>query len=214
MEVHVLTRPNRHLYGCEVDEYHLIRHRIFIEEKKWRGLTSRVDGREYDQFDCDDNVYLLAIEDGSVVGGVRLLPTTAPHLLSDVFSHLASFGGIPRQVNIAESTRFFVVPERREGHGGSKVGGNLIASIMDYGLRERLSAISLVVNTDWLSKFRGYGWEVQELGPQDVHDGERIVAAKIAVTPMALAGVRKAYGLSDISILTWRGKIAPFVPGS
>jgi acyl-homoserine lactone synthase len=212
-EVHVLTRANRHLYQREVDEYHRIRHRVFVEELKWRSLTSRADGREYDRFDGDDTVYLLAVEEGRVVGGVRLLSTTGPHLISDVFPYLASVRGVPRQADIAESTRFFVVPERREEHRGSKAGSALTASIIDYGLQERISAISLVVNTFWLPKFLRYGWVVQPLGLPDVHDGEWIIAVQIDVTPMALAGIRNACGLPYKSALTWRGEITPFIPG-
>src|SRR5208337_3694633 len=66
LEVHVITGANRHLYERELDEHHQIRHRIYVGELQWRGLTARADKREYDQFDLPETVYLLALEEGRV----------------------------------------------------------------------------------------------------------------------------------------------------
>jgi len=102
LEVHVVTGANRHLYERELDEHHQIRHRIYVEELHWRGLTPRSDKREYDQFDLPETVYLLGLEEGRVVAGLRLVPTTGPHLINDVFPQFASVRGVPRRADIAE----------------------------------------------------------------------------------------------------------------
>ena len=213
LQVHVVGCANRHLYERELDEHHRIRHRIYIEELNWRGLTPRADKREYDQFDTAETVYLLGLENGRVVGGLRLMPTTGPHLLSDVFSHFASARGVPRCPDIAEWTRIFVVPERREEYSGCKVGSTLNASVMDYALQEGLSGLSVVMNTFWLPKFLKYGWRVRPLGLPDVHDGEWLVAVLIDVTAEALAAIRTACGLEHRSAIVRRGAIHPFIPG-
>ncbi len=213
LDVHVITGSNRHLYERELDEHHQIRHRIYIEELRWRGLTPRDDKREYDQFDTADTVYLLGLEKGHVIGGLRLMPTTGPHLIGDVFSRFASERGVPRRPDIAEWTRIFVVPNRREEHSGSKVGSTVIASMIDYGLQEGLSGISVVMNTFWLPKFHKYGWRVRPLGMPDIHDDEWLIAVQIDVTQEALAGVRTACGLEHRSALVHRGTISPFIPG-
>lgn len=213
VDVHIITSANRHLYERELDEHHQIRHRIYIEELRWRGLTPRANKREYDQFDIEDTVYLLGIEGGRVVGGLRLVPTTGPHLIADVFSRFASERGVPRRPDIAEWTRIFVVPERREEHSGSKIGSTIIASMIDYGLQEGLTGISVVMNTFWLPKFLKYGWRVRPLGLPDVHDDEWLVAVLIDVTPEALAGICKACGLAQRSVLVRRGPTRAFVPG-
>jgi acyl-homoserine lactone synthase len=213
LDVHVVTSANRHLYEHELDEHHQIRHRIYVEELRWRGLTPRADKREYDQFDMAETVYLLGLEQGRVVGGLRLVPTTGPHLIGDVFSRFASDRGVPRRSDVAEWTRIFVVPERREEHSGSKIGSTVIASMIDYGLEEGLSGISVVMNTFWLPKFLKYGWRVRPLGLPDVHDDEWLIAVLIDVTPEALAGIRSACGLEHRSALVQRGPVRPFIPG-
>jgi acyl-homoserine lactone synthase len=212
VDVHVITDANRHLYERELDEHHRIRHRIYIEELRWRGLTARADKREFDQFDTPETAYLLAIEDGRVVGGLRLRPTTEPHLMSDVYPDLAAIRGVPRQGDVAEWTRIFVVNERREEHKASKVGSTVIASMIDYGLQEGLTGISVVMNTFWLPRFHGYGWRVRPLGLPDVRDDEWLIAVLIEVTPAALAGIRHACELEQRSALVRQGPRRPFVP--
>jgi acyl-homoserine lactone synthase len=213
LKVHVVTDANRPMYERELDEHHQIRHRVYIEELRWRGLTPRADQREYDQFDMAETVYLLGLEEGRVVGGLRLVPTTGPHLIGDVFSRFASERGVPRRPDVAEWTRIFVVPERREERTGSKIGSTVIASMIDYGLEEGLSGISVVMNTFWLPKFLKYGWRVRPLGMPDVHDDEWLIAVLIDVTPEALSGIRSACGLEHRSALVRRGSVRPFVPG-
>lgn len=209
--VHVITSANRGLYEAALDQSFRLRHRIYIEELKWRGLTPRSDGREIDQFDTPDAVYLLYLEDGAVLGGTRLKPTVKPHLLSEVFPHFASIRGVPRAPDIGEWTRFYTAPSKREEHNASRVGSLVLASLIEYALEEGLSAISVVMNTFWLPRFLGYGWKVTPLGLPEVHDGEWLVAATIDITPSALAGIRRALSLGHASALIRRGPQRRFI---
>ncbi len=213
LEVHVITNANRHLYERELDEHHQIRHRIYIEELQWRGLKPRADKREYDQFDIAETVYLLALEQNRVLGGLRLVPTTGPQLIGDVFPHFASMQGVPRRPDIAEWTRIFVVQERREEHSSSKIRSTVSAAMMEYALQEGISAISVLMNAFWLPKLQESGWRARPLGLPDQHDGEWLIAVLIDVTPEALAGLRAARGLSQESVLVHRDPYRPFIPG-
>jgi len=85
MEVHVIRRDNRHLYRDVLENYFRIRHQIYVVERKWMDLD-RPDKREIDQFDTDEAVYLIGLEGRSIVAAMRLVPTTAPTLLSELFS--------------------------------------------------------------------------------------------------------------------------------
>ena len=78
IRVHAIDAGNRHLYDHELEQHHRIRHDIYVGERKWMDLA-RPDGREVDQFDTVNAVYLLAVEPGKgVVGGSRLVPTLDP----------------------------------------------------------------------------------------------------------------------------------------
>lgn len=60
------------------------RHKVFVELLGWQLSTH--DGLEQDQFDGPDTIYLFAQDEyGNIGGCARLLPTTQPYLLKDVF---------------------------------------------------------------------------------------------------------------------------------
>src|SRR5215472_17064512 len=110
--IHVITSDNRHLYELELLANFRLRHEIYVEERNWYDLA-RADGLERDQFENEDGTYILAIDSGQVIGRSRLVPTTRPHLLSEVFPYLASVRGLPIGVDIYEWTRMFVIKSRR-----------------------------------------------------------------------------------------------------
>src|SRR5476651_265297 len=85
------------------------RHQIFVEQLGWR-LPLAIDGFERDQYDRDDTVYVVAHdESGSICGCARLLPTTLPYLLKDIFPFLiAERASAPQSADIWELSRFAV----------------------------------------------------------------------------------------------------------
>jgi N-acyl-L-homoserine lactone synthetase len=81
------------------------RHRVFVERLGW-SLESR-DGCELDRFDRADTVY-VTVEDSQshIAGCARLLPTTQPYLLSEVFPQLLQGALPPHDAHIWELSRF------------------------------------------------------------------------------------------------------------
>jgi N-acyl-L-homoserine lactone synthetase len=81
------------------------RHKIFIDRLGW---TLPVDeGLERDQFDHTETIYVVTREaDGTICGCARLLPTTEPYLLSEVFRHLLDGKPVPKSRDIWELSRF------------------------------------------------------------------------------------------------------------
>lgn len=81
------------------------RHAIFIEKLGWQ--LPVVDGQELDQFDRPDTVYVVgSIEGGAVCACARLLPTTEPYLLGEVFPSLMGSAPVPCAPDIWEISRF------------------------------------------------------------------------------------------------------------
>jgi len=208
INVHVVAANNRDSYQAELDSFFKWRHRVYVEQRGW--LPPSPDGRERDQFDTDDAVYLLAMEDGELVAGTRLIPTDRPHLLSEVFSHLASVKGVPRSPAVAEWTRMFVVPGRRGGlHTGAC--GQMCCGVMEYLLEEGAAQVGGVQELYWLPRWHHYGWRVHPLGLPEEIGRDWCVAAYFDVTEEALAGVRAAAGV-DRDLIVRRGSPHPFIP--
>ncbi|MEO7241585.1 MAG: acyl-homoserine-lactone synthase [Variovorax sp.] len=84
------------------------RHKVFIEKLGWELACQ--EGLEYDQFDRDDTIYVVARSaSDSVIGIARLLPTSRPYLLGDVFPKLMGGLPLPNSDSIWELSRFAAV---------------------------------------------------------------------------------------------------------
>ena len=59
-----------------------------------------------DQFDRDSTYHVCVRDGGATVGYARLLPTTEPYLLSEVFPELMDGALIPRSSDVWELSRF------------------------------------------------------------------------------------------------------------
>lgn len=87
---------------------------VFADRLGWD--VSVVDGQETDRFDAEDPLYLLSVQEGTqeLKGAARLLPTTGPNMLRDVFSVLVPDGTVESPL-IWESSRFAVHPQATVG---------------------------------------------------------------------------------------------------
>jgi acyl-homoserine lactone synthase len=207
IDVHVVTCSNRALYADELDSFFRWRHRIYVDERRWREPSP--DGRERDQFDTAAATYLLGLDEGELVAGSRLIPTSRPHLLSEVFPHLCAVRGVLRAPDVAEWTRMFVVPGRRE-RAGHEVAGEMCCALMEYALAEGIRQFGGIQETYFLTRWQHYGWHVTPLGLPEEVDGTWSVAAYFDATEEALEGVRRAIGIHG-SLVVRRGFPKPFV---
>ncbi len=110
-EVHVVRHDNSDLYAAKLEQYFTGRYDVFVHERGWKELE-RPDGRDTDQFDTEEAIHLLAIDEHRVIGGMRMNPSTGPTLFTEVFSHLCLIPlvGSP---DIYETTRLWVAKDRR-----------------------------------------------------------------------------------------------------
>lgn len=92
-----------------MDEMFRMRAVVFADRLGWDVTVT--DCREIDRFDAEDPLYLFSLHDETeeLQGAVRLLPTTGPYMLRDVFSVLVP-GGAPESPLIWESSRFAINP--------------------------------------------------------------------------------------------------------
>jgi acyl-homoserine lactone synthase len=178
--IHLIDQHNRHRYTKELEEHYRIRHKIYVTERRWMALE-RPDQREIDQFDTESTIYLLALENGAVVGGTRLRKTTEPHLMQDVFPFLPNVRGLQIGPHIVEWTRIFVVDDKR----GTPILNEVLAGMLEYCLRECFSQITVVMETWWMPRFLALGWDFEPLGIPVMYDGMEIVACSINVSEEA-----------------------------
>jgi acyl-homoserine lactone synthase len=167
-----------------------------VVERNWKDLA-RPDGLERDQFDNQDAIYILVTDNGQVIGGSRLLSTTGPHLLSEVFPYLASVRGLPRADDIYEWTRMFVVKSRREGRTmGGHTRGSVICGVLEYCLDNGINGLTALIEMFWLPLFHSMGWNLMPLGLPELINGEWSIAVKMALSEDTLASTRAFHGIA------------------
>lgn len=149
----VVDGLNRERFVDLLDEMFRLRARVFADRLGW--AVDIRDGMEVDQFDALDPAYVLGLDDsGHVVACARLLQTTGPHMLSDVFN--AILGGEPpmRSATLWESTRFCVDTERLQRGNGpnslSRATMELMVGTLEYarnaGIRDIITVIDPIMN--------------------------------------------------------------------
>jgi len=168
--IHIVTPENQHLFRDEMEQAYRLRHRVFVDEMKWTDLT-KPDGREIDQFDNGHAVHMLYVDDGKVHGYQRMLPSTRPHLLSDVMPQLCE-DERPVGPHIWEWTRYCVEPAHRErGRALSPVANALLSGIVEWGLESGISTIIIEMNPLWLLRLVQLHFRTIPLGlPQRIGD--------------------------------------------
>lgn len=197
--IHVVSSANRHLYQSILDSYFRIRHDVFAKERGWKAVE-RNDERDIDVFDRDDTVHLIAIDGDRVVGGQRLVPTTSPHMLSEIFADLAAVKGIPIGRSIWEASRYFVVRERRSG----RTDCTMLAGVQEFGLDEGITHYSAVIETWWLPRLHEAGFVVRPLGLPTLIENQWTIAAEVEVRVSSRDRARALGGISG-SVLIRRG---------
>lgn len=105
----VIEGVDRDRHPALIEEMFRMRAAVFAERLEWEVTVT--NGLEMDCFDAEDPLYLLSVDDrtGVLQGAVRLLRTTGPNMLRDVFPVLVP-GGAPGSPLIWESSRFAINP--------------------------------------------------------------------------------------------------------
>lgn len=127
-----------------------LRYRVFCEEKKW--IPENQDKTDIDEFDELDVKHFACLdENGRVVGYFRLLPTTGPYMLKDVFPILMGGKPCPSDARILESSRFVMdrnLAQDRNGLGNiAKVTSALLIALFEYAEANDIKAVVSVCDT-------------------------------------------------------------------
>lgn len=103
-------------------DMHRMRKRVFKDRMGW-DVQITAGGLEVDQFDIPEAVYLLSVNSaGRVIGNWRLLPTTGPTMIRDVWPQFLDSLPMPTEDTVWEASRFAVdSPEGQSNEGLAEV---------------------------------------------------------------------------------------------
>jgi acyl-homoserine lactone synthase len=151
------------------------RKKLFVDLLRWSVPVT--DGRfERDGYDSEHAIYLIALdEQGCHAGSMRLLPTTEPHILTDLFPELCE-GEMPRGASIFEVTRL-CLPTRHRTAQRLSIRNHLISAMVDYALSEEIEVLTGVVEANFLRQILEMGWRCRSLGEHRAEVGSRPLGA-------------------------------------
>ncbi|MEO6093920.1 MAG: acyl-homoserine-lactone synthase [Novosphingobium sp.] len=167
------------------------RKRVFIDSLKWD--IPHEGGREIDQYDTAQADYLILADrlTGEHRASVRLLPTTGPHILGEVFPYLCD-GAVPRGLHIMEITRFVLSPDvrRREKQATRNMLGR---AMIEFGQSQGVEQFTAVCEMGFLSQLLASGWQIEPLGMPQVVAGSTIGAVLIHLDQSSLGRTSDAW---------------------
>ncbi|MBK5072639.1 GNAT family N-acetyltransferase [Budviciaceae bacterium CWB-B4] len=162
------------------------RYKVFVEKLGWE-LNTPI-GYERDQFDKPDTVYVIARNSQKeIIGCSRLLPTTEPYLLSEVFPELLNGNHPPSSPYIWEISRFSALDlnssalEKQRGSLSSVVAAGLLKESINYLAQYNVKTIVTVSPLAVERLIKGLGYNVHRGGPPVLVDGHPVIACIIDV---------------------------------
>jgi acyl-homoserine lactone synthase len=192
--IHIVTTDNDYLYRDEMEQAYRLRHQVFVDEMGWTDLA-KPDGREIDQFDNGHAVHMLSIEEGQVLGYQRMLPSTRPHLLSEVMPELCD-GERPVGSHIWELTRHCVDREHRQKASriGSPAANALLSGMVEWGLQLGVSTVIVEIEPITLLRLIQSHFRPLQLGLPMRIAGRDIIAVTLTFDWRTLERLREMRG--------------------
>lgn len=190
MQVTTLSFQNMHEHGTLFTNVLRARHQNFIVRNKWE--LPEADGMEYDQYDTPASRWVAVHDNGRVMAGVRLSPTTArcgiySYMIKDAQDGLLT--SIPQNLlwekapvapHIWESSRVFVcndVPAKKRLLVQMQLGLEMVNAAREVGATSLIGLIP--ENSRRLS--RRYGIICEPAGPIMDFDGTDCVCVNISM---------------------------------
>ncbi len=207
--IEIITPEIMDLYQDEIEDMHRLRCRVFRERLHWEVTVK--DGMERDKFDNVGPVYLLNCNsDGAVEGTWRLLPTTGPYMLRDVFRELLEARPAPNDPHIWETSRF-AVESGLDGSEGlsatSQITRELFCGLVEFCLTEGIVEILTVYDIRIARLLGRIGSQPKWQSGRHRVCGTVAVAGHFDINERVLEDLRAAAGITE-SVLRSRPRQA------
>ncbi|RON06634.1 hypothetical protein BK659_20285 [Pseudomonas brassicacearum] len=182
-----IRKGNRSELGKELltDISHY-RYKVFVENLGWP--LNCPDQLETDQFDREDTLYVAAQNDaGEIVGTARLLPTTRPYLLSQVFPDLLGGQSAPSLQHVWELSRFAAMDLRsqhltkRQQAPSSSTALLLLLAAIKYAKSHGAMKLLTVSPVGIIRLLHREKFKVRRLGPSKISEDLKILALEIDI---------------------------------
>ena len=204
--IRLIPAAHTHLFPEVIDAMFRCRAQTFSERLGWRVVVK--DGYERDRFDDENPLYLVSVDpcSGEYRGSLRLLPTTGPNMLRDVFPSLLNDDEVIESATIWESSRICAVANNHNlGRVGGSVSHVLAELLVGIGDVARLAGLTQIVSVFDARVFRilaSAGCKPQILGTPRRIDGTMSYAGVFNMDEAFQQAVRGTLGIEGSVLAT------------
>jgi acyl homoserine lactone synthase len=184
-----------------LDDMFRLRARVFRDRLGWD--VQVIDGRERDKYDDEGPVYLIYADDEAkkVKGCLRLLPTTGPTLVADIFADTVPDAVYIRAPTVWECTRFCLDGAAwKSGREALFTSAILVAALGDIAIKSGIESIIGNFDSSMLRLYRRLGCEVDVLGSTQRY-GQPVYLGLFSINNSILARVKATLKSSQLSVM-------------
>jgi acyl homoserine lactone synthase len=194
--IRVVTKDNADRHVGHLRQMHRIRKTIFKDRLGWDVTVS--GALEVDEYDALGPSYLLSIDRHAAVNGcVRLLPTTGPNMLRDIFPSFVTRAAVPHGERVWEASRFAVSGNTTAAEAGlSQTTYELLIGVLKFALSNGITMIACVVDVRMERILRRAGWQLERLGPVQRIGNATAMAGQLEVSAQILRQLEARAGLA------------------
>jgi N-acyl-L-homoserine lactone synthetase len=195
--IRIVTKDNAERYASSLHQMHRIRKSVFKDRLGWNvTVTGELEVDEYDAL--GPNYVLSTDRSGAVNGCVRLLPTTGPNMLRDIFPWLVTNDSVPCADRAWEASRFAVSRNTTAGEAGlSQATYDLLIGVVSFALSNAISTIACVVDVRMERILRRSGWTLDRLGAARRIGNTIALAGQLEVSERVLRNLEARVGLAQ-----------------
>ena len=183
-------------FAADLAEMHRQRKAVFVDRAGWKVPVAA--DQEIDRYDLrQDTLYLLAKDEctGTVLASARLLTTTGPHLMCDLFAS-DDREKMPRGCTVWEVSRFCTAPGIQARDRRHELLWEVICGVLETGLLYGIDEVIFAANRALLPLALNCGWEVRTLTRDRSARDHDATAVAAVVTTAGLRRVRQLHGVA------------------
>lgn len=189
LEVLTSNTPGRLISADILDSMFRLRSAVFSDRLGWE--VDSVHGREIDDYDDLDPTYMVVrdrAQPNLALGCWRLLPTTGPYMLRDVFSDLLEGGSAPSDPRVWEISRYAISAAgvaARPGFGFGEISIAMWRRLFSFSREAGIDAYIGVTSLAVERLVRKLGLSFERLGAIRRYAGVANVAFRIPMDAQA-----------------------------
>lgn len=174
MQTTTLTFANMHTHGALFSDVLRARRESFIVQRNWD--LPETDGMEFDQYDTPQSRWIAVHDNGKVLAGIRMTPTTAKcgiytYMIRDAQRGLLDtipqdlmWDEAPIDPKIWETSRIFVASDTPSGIR-VEVQRQLMETMIQAAREEGADKIIGLCPKVWMRWMRRLGYQTEHVGP-------------------------------------------------